>query len=471
MPHLTSPTGAALRTASSPKLPPGGWEPLLDAIETAIVVTDMSGVVTYWSHGAEALYGWRAGETIGRRIGELVHADAGLSLEAWTRYREGASWSGDVTLSRKDGSPILAWATVSPLHDEAGSVVGVVGLSRDVTAEREQGTRLRESEERFEQLAAHLPVVFWMTDVASGRLLYISPAYETIFGRPIESVYEDPHAYREAIHPDDRARIEQILTGRRAPGDLEYRIMRPDGSIRWIHDFSYPVTGSDGLPVRFAGIVTDVTAHKASERELAAMNESLRESEARFRELAEHIEAVFWLVEPDTNRLLYVSPSVERIFGITPEEMQHDSERYWTLVHPGDRARVRALLEHPDREVEVEYRLVRPTGEVICVNDRSFPIRDETGRVRRLAGISTDITARHQTDEERALLTAAIDQTSDGMLLLEPGGVAVYANAAFEEITGYRVEELVGRDPRQLIDAVDMPGLAEAVETVAAGAA
>jgi PAS domain S-box-containing protein len=451
--------------------PPGGWESLLDVVESAIVVTDLDGVIGYWSRGAEVLYGWTPAEAVGQPVRSLLRTEAGLREDAWSGFRAGRTWSGDVEITRRDGSPVTAWATVSPLRDADGRVVGVVGLSRDVTVARAQEALLRESESRFEQLATHLPVVFWMTDVATGRLLYISPAFEHIWGQPVESVYADPRSYRAAIHPDDRPRIEQILNGRRAPGDLQYRIIRPDGSIRWVHDFSYPIAGPDGAPIRFAGIVTDVTAQVASERELAAMNASLRESESRFNELAEHIEAVFWLVEPGTDRLLYVSPSVERMFGITGAEMRADPERYWSLIHPDDRARVRGLLERPTGEVEIEYRLVRPDGTQIWVNDRSFPIRDEAGNVLRLAGIGTDVTARHRSEQDRVLLTAAIEQTSDGMLLIDTSGTIAYANPAFEQISGFAVDDLVGTRADDLTDTVDMPGLANAIETVAAGSA
>ncbi len=451
--------------------PPGGWESLLDGVESAIIATDPDGVITYWSRGAEVLYGWAPAEAVGQPVGTLLRTETGLSEDAWRGFHAGRTWSGDVRIRRRDETRMTVWATVSPLRDADGHLVGVVGLSRDVSVEREQELRLRESELRFEELATHLPVVFWMTDVASGRLLYISPAFEQIWGQPVESVYADPRSYRAAIHPDDRPRIEQLLNGRRAPGDLEYRIIRPDGSIRWVHDFSYPISGPDGAPIRFAGIITDVTAHVASERELGAMNASLRESELRFNELAEHIDAVFWLVEPDTDSLLYVSPSVERIFGITRGDMRADPERYWALIHPDDRARVRALLERPTQEVEVEYRLIRPDGAEIWVNDRSFPIRDESGRVRRLAGIGTDVTARHRTEQDRVLLTAAIEQTSDGMLLIDPSGTIAYANPAFEQISGFPAEVLVGVRADDLTDTVDMPGLANAIESVAAGAA
>jgi PAS domain S-box-containing protein len=128
----------------------------------------------------------------------------------------------------------------------------------------------RASEERFRQLAEHLNEVFWMTDVAKNEMLYISPAYEAIWGLTCASLYASPRNWLDAIHPEDRERIVQSAFTNQATGtyDEEYRIVRPDGAIRWIHDRAFPVRNQTSKVYRIAGVAQDITERKRAELEI-----------------------------------------------------------------------------------------------------------------------------------------------------------------------------------------------------------
>ncbi len=130
--------------------------------------------------------------------------------------------------------------------------------------------RLRESEERFRQLAEHINEVFWMTNLAKNEMIYISPAYETIWGRTCASLYASPRNWLDAIHPEDRERIFQAAFTNQPTGtyDEEYRILRPDGKICWIHDRGFPVRNQTGGVYRIAGVATDITERKQAEGQL-----------------------------------------------------------------------------------------------------------------------------------------------------------------------------------------------------------
>ena len=134
------------------------------------------------------------------------------------------------------------------------------------------------SEARFRELAENIKDVFYNRDFASGRFLYISPAYETLWHRRPEELYAEPDSYRESIHPDDRE-AEAQTKHRQATGvatDLEYRIVRPDGEVRWIRDRSYPVLNEAGSVERIVGTARDVTGRKRADRELARTNRALQ---------------------------------------------------------------------------------------------------------------------------------------------------------------------------------------------------
>ena len=132
--------------------------------------------------------------------------------------------------------------------------------------ESERLATLRQSEERFREIVENLRQVFWLTDAEQGVVLYASPAYELIWGRAVATLRAKPGDWIEAIHPDDRQRVLAAMADRAAGKyDLEYRILRPDGSLRWIHDRAFPVRNPAGKVYRIAGMAEDVTERKAFE--------------------------------------------------------------------------------------------------------------------------------------------------------------------------------------------------------------
>jgi len=133
----------------------------------------------------------------------------------------------------------------------------------DITLETASEQARNESEQHLRQLAEHIREVFWLKDVKTNAIKYISPAYETIWGKTCESLYANPSTLLEAIHADDIERVKtSINLQTQGPYDEEYRIIRPDGSVRWVRDQSYPIYDNTGTAYRVAGIVEDVTDEK-----------------------------------------------------------------------------------------------------------------------------------------------------------------------------------------------------------------
>ncbi|HEY9631802.1 MAG TPA: PAS domain-containing protein [Coleofasciculaceae cyanobacterium] len=146
---------------------------------------------------------------------------------------------------------------------------GFTAAWRDVTLRKQAEDALRESEERFRQLAENINKVFWMSSFDSSEIIYVSPAYEQMWGRTRESLYEQPRSWLDAIHPEDRDRIEAAIEKQvQAEYDKEYRIVRPDGSMRWIRDRGFPVQNTQGQVYRVAGLAEDITSRKQVEEEI-----------------------------------------------------------------------------------------------------------------------------------------------------------------------------------------------------------
>ncbi len=175
------------------------------------------------------------------------------------------------TLIRQDGSARHLDTTYVPHFDHNGSVIGFLVLAFDTTDHWEAQERLRESETRFRQLAENIGEVFWMSTGTGDKTLYVSPAFEKIWGRSAEELYRRPFLWLEAIIPEDRDRVQQHYHSKcwlQGGFHIEYRIARPDGAIRWIHDRGFPVRDGQGKVHRIVGFAQDVTELKqAADRE------------------------------------------------------------------------------------------------------------------------------------------------------------------------------------------------------------
>jgi PAS domain S-box-containing protein len=228
------------------------------------------------------------------------------------------------------------------IHDDAGNATRIVGVSRDISEHVEIVMALRESDQRFRELAESVREVFWMHDVREGmQLLYVSPPYEHVWGRRLEDVYKNPGDWLEAIHPDDRKRVTTIFgeaVEAEKDYDAEFRIVRPDGSIRWIHDRGRPIRDESGSMYRYAGLAEDVTDKRAIEEELRQhrerletlvadrtselqrRNEELRQSESRLQALFEGIDDVIFVHDED-GRILDCNSAACRRLRYSREEL------------------------------------------------------------------------------------------------------------------------------------------------------
>ena len=130
--------------------------------------------------------------------------------------------------------------------------------------------RVRDSEEKFRQLAENIREVFWMMPPEGNEMLYVSPAYERVWGRSCESIYQNPMSWADAIHPDDRERAHAAF-GKQIQGeamDSEYRIRTPDGREKWIRDAAFPIRDEAGQLIRIAGVAEEITERKRYEQDL-----------------------------------------------------------------------------------------------------------------------------------------------------------------------------------------------------------
>ena len=271
----------------------------------------------------------------------------------------------------------------------------------DITERKRAAEALRESEAKLRWLIDNMPAVLWIKD-EHGDLQYVSGNVVRVLGYTEQELREGgARFWLNNIHPEDRERVRASFTrvfsgkGGGAPHayDIEYRRQAKDGSWVWVVDRSMSVSEENG--VRYAtGMFWDTSRRKR-------MQEQLRESEERFRQLAEHINDVFFLTNVDGSQLFYVSPTFEKVWGFSAENLYREPSSWQELIHSADRERVRRAvkLRKAASPYDIDFRIRRPTGAVRWIRMRGYPIRDATGRVFRVAGIAADITSRKEAGE------------------------------------------------------------------------
>lgn len=171
-------------------------------------------------------------------------------------------------------------STFVPDFAPDGDVRGVFSMIADITECRRAEQSLRESEERFRQLAEHIHEVFWVKASNADKFLYVSPAFERIWGLKCQELLDDPDLWLQPVHPDDRQRVAATFfesTGSHESADIEYRIVRSDGETRWIRDRGFPVFDENGKVYRIVGIAKDITRRKVAEQALLQANEQLEQ--------------------------------------------------------------------------------------------------------------------------------------------------------------------------------------------------
>lgn len=215
---------------------------------------------------------------------EFVHSGdierlAGELLAASTKTDPHYVGQTEQRVMRRDGELRHILVRYETTCDATGRPATIFGTNQDITERTQAESALRESEEKFRQLVDNIHDVFWICSPDFQTMHYISPGYELIWGRSSQSLYADPHQWVQAIVPQERERVFAVfaaLAGNQSEVSVEYRIARPDGTIRWVHDRGFQVRDATGKLVRISGVASDITDRKRIEESLRIEQENLK---------------------------------------------------------------------------------------------------------------------------------------------------------------------------------------------------
>jgi PAS domain S-box-containing protein len=284
---------------------------LLDALNAGVIATDLAGVVTYWNPFAERLYGWRSEQVIGRNIMEITvrsenEEDAKQHMAA---VLEGNAWSGEFQVRCVDGACVEALVTLSPVRDEAETIVGVVGVSQDVRGLKELEGALRQSEEQFEAFANSLPELCWMAR-SDGHIFWYSERWYEYTGTTRESMegWGWQRVHDPEILPAVMERWKLSLeTG--TPFEMEFPLRGADGVFRWFLTRVKPLRDAQGRITRWYGANTNIDEQR---RTLESLSEARDELEKRVLERTAELDTATESLRELSGRLLRMRDDEQR---------------------------------------------------------------------------------------------------------------------------------------------------------------
>ena len=285
---------------------------------------------------------------------------------------------------------------------------------------QERTSALADSNDMFRQFADHNRAVIVIREARSNKVVYVSPRYSEIWGQPSENLYQNPDIWMQSIHPDDLDRINQAyaLTAYSGAFSEEYRIVRPDGEIRWIWGRCFPLKNAQGNIEQIAAVAEDI-----SDRKIAAI--ALQQSEQRLRASESLLSAMFersvvGMAITDVNgRFVRANPFYQQMVGYSESELQ--LMRFTDNMLPEDiedNLKLRTqVLSGESEGYQMEKRLLHRDGKMLWVRTTSSKILDEVGQPPLFVGVIEDISDRKQAEESlQSLVEGTAAQTGEDFL-------------------------------------------------------
>lgn len=342
-------------------------------------------------------------------------------------------------------------------YDTQGQPLRMLGTHTDITNLKHVEEELIRIQKRFQNLVENISGVYWVNDLDVQQTLYISPSYETVWGRPCEEVYKDPAAFIRSVHPDDMSRLSEAYhhIAEKRQLHLDYRIIRPQGEVRWVAVKINVVTDDTGKRMEY-GYAEDITEQRRAETDLL-------ESNARFQIVSRATSDLVWDWDLQDN-VLWWNDNYYSSLGYKKLSDRVPVAEWYDRIHPDERERVRSNANKTFRGRSTvwrdEYRYQKADGSFLHFLDRGFIMRNPAGEAVRMIGSMTDMTpiytVQRRIEESEMRLRTILDTDPECIKLIDEeirlldvnkGGLQMMDADRLEDIIGHSFLELV--DPRQ----------------------
>lgn len=404
------------------------------------------------------IYGWPREElTDVSTFFERVYPDEAYRKEISERVLadiksgdpECMNWEG-ITITTQSGEKRIINAKNIPVADQNLIISTVI----DVTERETNLKRIKDSERKLLAAQRLVKLGNWQLDINTGEFDWSDEVYN-IWGRTKALFNANVDNFYASIHPDDKPLFDverdAVANGEKQL-DIEHRIILPDGSVKWVHEKGTLIKDETGNNKMVEGSVQDITVEKM-------LSISLEESNQRYHYATQAtFDAIWdWDIVKDT---MYRGENYQFLFGFSEEELIASSVSWMEHIHPDDRINVlnsvKKALGGNQNKWSGEYKYEQHDGTYAYVTDRGIIVRDRNGKAIRMVGAMQDITKQKEEESRLKLLESVITNTNDSVLITEaepldaPGPRIIYVNEAFTRMTGYTLEEVIGKSPRIL---------------------
>lgn len=428
----------------------------LEAIFPVFVMVYRQGKCIYANKAAQTILGRTTEQLQNCMAWDLVHPEMRQLVCDRILRRE----SGEDMPARRE-YPILTaegqirWVDLAATRIQLDGQPAVLICGLDITQRKQMEEQLRASEEQFRQVVEHIRQVFWIRDYPEKNLLYVSPAYEVIWGRSRESLYESPKSWFQAVIDEDRGRVQKAFANLKALGKYHeiYRIERPDGTIRWIEDRAFPVLNERGAVYRIAGIAEDITERKRAEA-------ALKESETTFKTIFAKASEGMFLLDWQKRSLIMCNPACSKLLAYKPDE--------FPKLNMSDLVASEDFKPFADQITKFiksgrwqprDFRFVRKDKSVIFV-DLSPALVTLNGKKTLLISFK-DITKRKQMEEalraSEEQFRTLFESAPIGVALLAPNGRYLQVNQTYCSMLRYPANAILKLNLFDVIHPEDTP--------------
>lgn len=411
----------------------------------AVILTDANGCIEWVNAGFTRLTGYDLHEVLGKSPGAVLQgpeSDPKTRRRMRAAVRNGKGFEAEIVNYHKSGRSYWVAIEARPIYDETGRLTHYMAIESDVSERRraeqtlqqlneelerrvEHRTRqllnlnadlrvqiaeraqvessLRASEQRFREIAETIHEVFWIAAPDFGRILYVSPGYERVWGRSCDGLYATPRSLLEAIHPED-GEIAAAILDRRREGrlvDCEYRVVHSDSEIRWVWNRGFPIRGDDGSIVRYVDVALDITDRKAIEKALQTHSEVLLAMSETVSFIDEH------------GLIRFTNPAFDAMFGYKPGELIGRPVSVCNAATPEENQRIMSEVMDAVASKRVwagEFRNVKKDGTLFWTAAHISQVSND-GDIR-FVSIQQDITERKRSDEQLAMLKTQLAHAS-----------------------------------------------------------